>query len=138
MQGFRCCRVRHLMKPPPSPTHDCNAMAKKHKRKNSRSKPHKRKPSAVAVVHEAYRIVTSRIDESGTELFRLRWKGCEAADDSWKTKEQLDGEECKELLEEFLATGEEGHKRVGFKETVTLKRVNAAGNSMLEEVVLKG
>jgi len=80
--------------------------------------------------------VTSRVDESGTEMFRLRWKGCEAAEDSWRTREQLgDDDDCKALLASFLA---DVHKKVGFKETATLKRVNAAGNSIVEEVVLKG
>jgi len=79
--------------------------------------------------------VTSRIDESGTEMFRLRWKGCEAAEDSWRTREQLgDSDNCKALLASFHANV---HKKVGFKETATVTRVNAAGNSIVEEVVLK-
>lgn len=89
-------------------------------------------------MHEVERIVASRVDEAGTEMFRLRWKGCEAADDSWRTREQLDVGDCKEALQEFLDTGVHVLKKVGFKETATLKRVNAAGNSIVEEVGLKG
>lgn len=70
------------------------------------------------------------------ELFRIRWKNCEAADDSWRTRDQLQGRQ--ELLDEFLARGADATKSVRFQEMVLLKRTNAAGNSVTEQVALKG
>ena len=70
------------------------------------------------------------------ELFRIRWKNCEAADDSWHTRAQLQGRQ--ELLDEFLARSADATKSVHFQEMVLLKRTNAAGNSVTEQVALKG
>jgi hypothetical protein len=101
-------------------------MAKKHKRKaSSKNKPASREPD---------KIVSSRVEPDGVEMFRLRWKNCEAAEDIWRTRKQL-GEEAETLLAAFRETA---IRRVDFKETVLLKRTNAAGNSVEEEVELKG
>jgi hypothetical protein len=39
-------------------------------------------------------------EPDGVEVFRLRWKNCEAAEDIWRTRKQL-GEAAESLLAAF-------------------------------------
>jgi hypothetical protein len=107
-------------------------MAKKHAKKKSAS--HKRKQSKVAAsipqaILEVERIVAHKLSETEEVLYRVRWKNCEAAEDGWRTREELAGHE--EAVREYEEREGE-RKTVRFGEEVKWKRVNAAGNSVVE------
>ncbi|KAI5776694.1 hypothetical protein EDC01DRAFT_446649 [Geopyxis carbonaria] len=71
--------------------------------------PRKRKtaPGSATVskpttAHEVDRIIATSVRATdGVQLYRLRWKGFGAADDSWRTREELGN--CAELVSEFEA-----------------------------------
>jgi len=109
-------------------------MAKKHAKKKSVS--HKRKQSKAippqAIILEVERIVAHKLSETEEEeevLYRVRWKNCEAAEDGWRTRKELAGYE--EAVREYEEREGE-RKTVRFGEEVKWKRVNAAGNSVVE------
>jgi len=107
-------------------------MAKKHAKKKSVS--HKRKQSKATAsipqaILEVERIVAHKLSETEQVLYRVRWKNCEAAEDGWRTREELVGYE--EAVREYEEREGE-RKTVRFGDEVKWKRVNAAGNSVVE------
>ncbi|CCX04537.1 Protein of unknown function [Pyronema omphalodes CBS 100304] len=109
--------------------------------KKNASKSHRRHKSVTPKREpEALKIITTKLADDGVELYRLRFVGHEAADDAWKTKRQLE-ERHREILEKWIEGLKQGsikRREVHWKEEVVLRKVNAAGNSIVEEVPLRG